>query len=160
MTEQRNREVEEAFAQKNSRDVVRKLSRLVRLKCEKQKVQVSALSQTERIPVCLNMFDFEVRNGGFCQFFDNSSGDDWPELKTILEMIGAVETAELLDQALTVFPEKTPSIDNIVRREQLNQMDHREFDILYGLDKKYYSKEENIFALAVEYLGKHKADFS
>ena len=160
MNEQRKREIEEAFAQENSKDVLQKLSRLVRQKCDEQKIQISSLSLVERIPNRLLMFNFEVRNGGFCQYFDNSSGDDWPELRDILESIGAVNTTNLLEQALSIFPNGTPATNNAAIREQLNEMDDSGFDILYALDKKYYSQEENIFTLAVNYLKMRKDDFS
>jgi hypothetical protein len=58
----------------------------------------------------------EVNNGGFHQYFNNSSGDNTAEAIEALETIGASAAANLLRQAAAMFrgicPRRTESRDS------------------------------------------------
>ena len=50
-------------------------------------------------------FEDEINNGGFHQFFNNSSGDNSAETAIALETIGAPATADIAKRAIARFPD-------------------------------------------------------
>ncbi len=51
-------------------------------------------------------FEREISNGGFNQYFNNSSGDFAHETILSLKLIGADKTADILQNAINEFPNK------------------------------------------------------
>jgi uncharacterized protein DUF4375 len=65
--------------------------------------EISVLSEQERVIFLVNMLIGDVLNGGFHQYFYNSSGTNHHETERSLMAIGATEEANLLIQARQVF---------------------------------------------------------
>jgi hypothetical protein len=80
----------------------------------------------------------EVNNGGFHQYFNNSSGDNTAEAIEALEIIGASAAANLLRQAAAMFPGNMPLKNREKRLEILMDKfpDTDEFD---DLDNEFYA---------------------
>lgn len=64
----------------------------------------------------------EVQNGGFEQYFGNSTGDDHHKLRVYLKKINAQELLQVVDSACSVFPRKTPGMAQPARARQLDRM--------------------------------------
>jgi hypothetical protein len=64
----------------------------------------------------------EVHNGGFHQFFWNSSGDAARETRDALAAIGLPEVLALFDCALSAFPRSTPERNRKKRKRALDSM--------------------------------------
>src|SRR3954469_7873166 len=79
-----------------------------------------SLSAAERIAYCVDALEREVNNGGFEQFFANSSGDTSAETHAALETIGAPAAASLVKSAAGVFPGGAPPADRDARLEMLH----------------------------------------
>lgn len=82
----------------------------------------------------------EVCNGGFHQFFSNSTGVLAPEALAGFEAIGIPEWAALLFSAMKVFGSDYPR-DRDQRNVLLTQPDGRrreEWDPFYELDERFY----------------------
>ena len=102
----------------------------------------------------------EVNNGGFEQYYINSSGQYYKELPSAFASIGAVKFAALAEKANIVFEEKKdlynkPDLSaeefvGLYENSPLNDYDV-EFHSLY--------EEENLYDLLVEYIRKNKNDF-
>src|SRR5258705_3440499 len=58
----------------------------------------------------------EINNGGFNQFFFNSSGDFAHETMSSLRIIGATKTAHILQQAIDQFPSSKVPQDRLQRQ--------------------------------------------
>ncbi len=101
----------------------------------------------------------EVNNGGFNQYFFNSAGDYAQDTVKALQDIGANYTAELLQQAISIFSEKTPSPDRYKRQEQLEKIGEEGEIFLSELDQKFYVYTDPIGALLVDYVKKYKEKF-
>ena len=78
-------------------------------------VGFAGMSEAEQTAYCLDCLEREVNNGGFDQFFVNSSGDTSLETITALDRLGAHHTADLVRRAVAVFPNGDPSSDRDVR---------------------------------------------
>ena len=101
----------------------------------------------------------EVNNGGFVQFFDNSSGQFASEIVQAFIKIGAEKTAEICRKAVEAFGQELP-VDWEERRSLLDQIaDAAVADVLDACDTAFYSYEENLEALNAAYIRKHIEHF-
>jgi Domain of unknown function (DUF4375) len=77
-----------------------------------------ALSSAERIYFCACLLDGEVYNGGFEQYFTNSSGDHYYETQASLSALDLSECLDLLRQAkLIVFGRENVPVDRQARTQ-------------------------------------------
>src|SRR6185436_19730334 len=77
----------------------------------------------------------EVNNGGFSQFFFNSSGNFTHETVVSLNAIGANKTAKILQEAIDQFPLSKVPIDQEERRELLEKIESEADPIWSELDQ-------------------------
>lgn len=99
----------------------------------------------------------EVCNGGFHQFFGNSTGVLVPEALVGYRSIGLVRCAEIVDTAIRMFGESYPR-DRKSRLTRLSDLKgkgdtRKEWDPFYELDDRYYAsaEEEKLFEAADRY---------
>ena len=152
----RLKEIEEAFEWNEPFDVI---LALVHFSYDRMgDLQWEELPRGLRIALLVNEFDSQVANGGFQQYFFNSSGEYALETLGILQAVGARETAQLLEQALTVFPNSEPSQDNAQRADQVARLNDDQLKKLESLSQAYYQQNENLFEVTASYLGEHKSE--
>jgi hypothetical protein len=111
-----------------------------------------------RLVYLLWCFDGEVHNGGFDQLFFNSLGDHCLEILDGLRRIRANKSTELLEKALSWFPESMPSSDRETRWKQLEQYENDEKyeSGLDDLDKEFYKYEDNLAELLHNFVRSNK----
>lgn len=90
--------------------------------------------------------DSEICNGGFHQFFSNSTGVLAPEALKGFRAIGLQECAELVEAAIDKFHTSYPR-DRGVRHAALQAIElpgekREQWDPFYDLDDKYYAAKE------------------
>ncbi len=96
------------WATKDPKDFVIALNEAIMAKGEYGE-NFAALTEAERVLCLVDILEMEVNNGGFEQYFDNSSGDHVPETVGALRAIGADWAAELLEKALAPFGDSYPA---------------------------------------------------
>ena len=101
----------------------------------------------------------EINNGGFNQFFCNSSGDNTHETILSLKAIGAGKTADILQKTIDQFPNKTVPKDRDERTEIVEKIEELADRVWNDLDKMFYEYEENLNDLNIEYVKKYKDFF-
>ena len=101
----------------------------------------------------------EINNGGFNQFFCNSSGDNAHETILSLKAIGADKTADILQKAIDQFPDKTVPKDRDERTEIVEQIEDVADEVWDELDQKFYAYEDDLNTLNIEYIKKYKDFF-
>lgn len=101
----------------------------------------------------------EINNGGFNQYFHNSSGDYAHETLTSLQLIGADKTADILRQAIEQFPgSKVPN--NIQERQNiLEQIEGKANEVWEQLDEKFYTYVDNLNELNLNYVRQNRSSF-
>jgi hypothetical protein len=105
------------------------------------------------------MLDAEVRNGGFSQYFFNSSGDDWRDTLAGLEVMGSKERLAIFREALAKFGAAGPSGDREKRMEQLAKIANAEEKLFDQFDSRYYKSTEIIDVLVMRYVLKNPEAF-
>lgn len=121
---------------------------------------MSALSEPERIFFITQSVEMEVNNGGFEQFFFNSSGNFSNEIVDAFNKIGAIKTAEICQKAISAFGTEIPK--NRAKRQDLmaSLEDSGICDIFYECDIDFYDYPDNLDELNYEYILKNKDYFS
>lgn len=115
-----------------------------------------SLSHVERVLYHVYWLESEVNNGGFDQFFFNSSGDYALDTPAALDEIGAHHTANLVRRALGIFPGGSPSRDRKQRIEQLDSMEETIRDQFDDLDSEFFEYQDPLGELQVKYMVANK----
>jgi len=117
------------------------------------------LNAGEKAAIAIWELDGEVNNGGFDQYFFNSSGDHALEAVPALKLVGAVKTEALVRKALTAFPHGVPSEDRDIRCEQLDRIEVGVPALWRDLEDEYYAEPEDLTELVFAYCHQRRSDF-
>jgi hypothetical protein len=101
----------------------------------------------------------EVNNGGFSQYFLNSTCDSTPFVVTALETIGAPTTADICKRAIeTAFPNGLPRSEDAIRSAAASFTDEI-LAALEPLDQEFFSYPHNLTDLLFAYVSCHPQEF-
>ena|SRR5690554_3468216 len=117
------------------------------------------LTEQQKIFFFNQNLEREINNGGFNQYFINSSGDNSHETILSLKSIGADKTATILQKAIEQFPDKAVPKDRDERIEVVEQIEEIADEIWSELDEKFYEYEDDLNSLNIEYIKKYKDFF-
>ena len=121
---------------------------------------MSVLSEPERIFYITQTLEMEVNNGGFSQFFYNSSGNFSNELVGAFTAIGANATAAICQKAISAFGRDIP-VDSDEREKMLDELESDEIDeILEECDSAFFDYEDNLNELNYNFVMKNKESFT
>ena len=101
----------------------------------------------------------EVNNGGFNQYFYNSSGDFAHETLISLRSIGANKTADILQQSIDQFPNSVAPKDRSERQNILEQIEDKSNEVWEDLNQKFFLYEDNLHDLNIEYIKQNRSSF-
>lgn len=120
---------------------------------------LNILSEPQRNFYFNQNLEKEINNGGFDQYFINSSGENADETVKSLKLIGANHTAELLQKAIDQFPGKTVPKDWDNRNEQVRKIEKTAMAIWEVLDQAFYEYVDDLNTLNIEYVRLNKEYF-
>lgn len=103
--------------------------------------------------------DGEVNNGGFEQFFFNSSGSVMDEAIAGAELTGAAANAEILREAAEVFSEGDVPENREARWRILDALSDGEYEKLSDLDGRWYDHDRELERRMVAYVRAHPEEF-
>ncbi len=121
---------------------------------------LGALSEGQKVFYFNQELEREVNNGGFEQYFFNSSGSYAHETVKSLSIIGAVATAKLLQNAIDQFPNsKVPKTTE--ERYELMQNLWPDFSnpAWAALDERFFAYEDNLSELNLEFVRVYREQF-
>jgi|SRR5664279_383486 len=95
------------------------------------------LTEHQRLFYLNQNLEREVNNGGFEQYFRNSSGDNAHETILSLNAIGAYKTADILQQAIDQFPNKQISKDREERIKSIKQIEEAVNEVWNKLEQNF-----------------------
>lgn len=117
------------------------------------------LSLAEQQYFAVGLLKGEVDNGGFSQYFFNSSGAYAREALSGLKAINAEKTVEIMRDAMATFGKDGPSRDRAARQDQLAKLFTAQDKEFERLDKQFYASKERIYVLMLLYVADHAKDF-
>ena len=122
--------------------------------------RLEKLSAAQRVFHLNQNFEREVNNGGFEQFFFNSSGDNADETVSSLEAIGAFKTAELLRHAIARFPDgKVPADSDERQVLMVNTWPEGSSTTFGEFDERFYAYEDPLTDLNFDWIRSNAGDF-
>ncbi len=101
---------------------------------------INALNAAEQVVFLIADLDSEVAINGLIGYYDNSSGNHPREVVNALEQIGAIQSAELIGEANSQFPDSSPPHDRIERH-----------NLLWSLDEESRERIEHICDAFMDY---------
>ena len=111
-----------------------------------------ALTEAEKHLLAIERLDAEVNNGGFAQYYFNSSGDNWQDAHNGLAAIGAETRHRLMSATLETFGDVEPAVDRESRTSQLSKIVRKKEDPFNEQDSTWYKiKDENLDRLIFKY---------
>lgn len=117
---------------------------------------MDALNEKQRTFYITYTLEGEVNNGGFWQFFFNSSGDMANEAVSAFEKIGANKTAEICKKAVSVYGDSVPQNRDERQSLLIDDVD----EILNECDSAFYKYEDDLTALNYQFIINNKDSFS
>ena len=124
------------------------------------RVDFEALSLAERVFRAIWELEGEVNNGGFDQYFFNSSGDTAFAVVDALKAIGADSTAQILAAANALFPGLSPPRDRDARQSLLAGFEPEQQATLERLDQQFFLYPDNLTELLHDYVKRNSAEIS
>lgn len=114
-------EIKDIFTDNNDESL---LMNLVERITSKPDFDIHKLSDTERNLVAVVTAQALIDNGGFRYFFESHIQDsaDYTLFVDAYQTVGAEDSAQVIDQALSLFPEKKPPSDYHERRRLLDRI--------------------------------------
>ena len=149
--------VDEALAHESDNDFAIAMSNF--LFAREEAVGYDSLNPGERVIFCLDGLEREVNNGGFQQFFLNSSGDHSLDTPGALRALGAPRVAAIVEHALAVFPGQQPARDRDAREAQVEGLGPAALAELERLDAAFLAYPEPLARLERSYVQAHRAEF-
>ena len=120
---------------------------------------IDGLSDPQRTFYFNQNLEREINNGGFNQYFVNSSGQFAHETLLSLKAIGANKTADILQSAIDQFPDKNVPKDSDTRQECVEQIEDTANEIWDELDQKFYEYQDDLESFNLDFVKKYKDDF-
>ena len=103
--------------------------------------------------------DMDVTNGGFSQYFVNTSGDYWPAAVVAFEAIGSLARQKVEQDAVALFGVPSPSTDRTARQKQLSKLIRRDEDCFEPLDERYFAAGDVVEVLLARYVAGNIEEF-
>jgi uncharacterized protein DUF4375 len=127
-----------------------RLSEAFEMACARYRdVGFDCLSEIERMLVAIWALEADVNNGGFHQYYFNSSGDTACYAPAALRAIGAPIMAGIVDKANSLFGPIGPPVSRDERQQALSALTEQMWD---DLDRQFYEYPEDISWLLEQFL--------
>ena len=155
-------DIDEIWQMQDKEDFVSTMSQYIAQKCNYGD-NMENLNEKERVFYITQALEMEVNNGGFLQFFFNSSGMFANELVASFEAIGAKKTSEICKKAISIYGNEVP-MDREKREELLTSDDEEEDEKIEALlnecDDEFFEYEDDLLELNYQFILKNKDSFS
>jgi hypothetical protein len=116
----------------------------------------SSLSEEERVILAIEALEREVNNGGYRQFFENSSREYAPIIVLALERIGCAKTTAITQEAIDALNLPAPTADAIEAALEGDEPDEE----LNTCDEAYFKAGEDIAGKLFTFIKTNKKTIS
>lgn len=117
------------------------------------------LSIPQKHVLAVRMLIDQVNNGGFLQYFINTSGDYWRDAEAGLDAVGATSDKHIFKESLKLFGSDIPSVDRQARHQQVAAIAEKEDRPFEEMESEFYKDKADREVLLLQYMLKHMEDF-
>jgi hypothetical protein len=121
--------------------------------------EMNELTEPQQLFYYIQCLEREVNNGGFNQYFINSSGEFAHQTIDALKRIGAHTTVDILQKAIGQFPDGKVPQDRDERNEVVEQIEEMANEVWNELDQQFYEYADDLNALNMSFVRQHKVYF-
>lgn len=121
--------------------------------------KIDKLNSSQQTFLYVENLEREINNGGFNQFYFNSSGDFSQESVIALLEIGADKTAEIVKKANSEFKKGIVPKDRTERQNELELIEQKAEENWNKCDSEFYKYQDNLTELLIAFVIKNRADF-
>jgi hypothetical protein len=114
------------------------------------------LRPAEQALIAIWELEQEVYNGGFLQYFQNSSGNHVPFICDVLRRVGASKVTSIMERAIALAGPGVPWDDEIKRFTVLDTLSDENKNKLSQLDHEFYEQLDDLNLMLFRYLSKHR----
>jgi len=120
---------------------------------------IEKLNSSQQAFLFVENLEREINNGGFNQFYFNSSGDFSKETVNSLIEIGAEKTAKIVENANSEFDNGNVPTDRIERQNKLELIEEKAEENWEKCDAEFYKYQDDLTELLIAFVLKNKSDF-
>jgi hypothetical protein len=124
------------------------------------RIDYGALSPPERVFRAVWELEAEVNNGGFHQYFWNSSGTLVPDAAGALRAIGASKMSKIVEQAIEAVGHDIDWSDDSVRRATLDALAPAAVATLDEFDEAFFAYPDDLTTLLCKYVSEHRKEIN
>ena len=121
--------------------------------------KLEKLTQPQKIFYFNQYLEKEINNGGFNQYFYNSSGNFAHQTVISLRQINAIKTSDILQLAIDQFPNSIVPKDRSERQEILENIEEKADKVWEQLDKRFFEYEDNLYNLNIDFIKQNRSSF-
>ena len=129
---------------------------------EKEYETVMSWNEARQAIYIIWILEAEVNNGGFNQFYFNSSGQFYKRLPGALKLVGADQFANLTERANQIYEENKDRLEEFDDGTMESFSDSYKDNPLNDLDTEFYElyKSENLEQIQVKFIKSNKSKFT
>jgi hypothetical protein len=116
------------------------------------------LSLPEQVFCSIWELESQVNNGGFDQYYFNSSGDTAFAVESALRTIGAHHCADIVRRANSMFEGGAPPRDRLARQAAWDAISDDSKDRLDDLDHEFFQYPDDLTSLLYDYVVSHREE--
>lgn len=120
---------------------------------------IEKLNPSQRIFLLVENLEREINNGGFNQFYFNSSGDFSKETVNALLEIGAKKTADIVKKANSEFKNGSVPKDRTERQNELQSIQEQAEANWNKCNSEFLEYQDNLTELLIAFVIKNKSEF-
>lgn len=138
--------------------IVMEIDTYLNKKCEYGE-KIDGLNESQKVLLIVENLEREINNGGFHQFYFNSSGNYANETIDALTKIGANKTVEIVKKANLEFKKGVVPKDRVKRQNELELIKEKAEENWNKCDLEFYEYNDDLTELLMVFVLKHKSDF-
>lgn len=120
---------------------------------------LDVLNTSQRLVVIIENLEREINNGGFNQFYYNSSGEYANETVHLLKKVGANRTAEIVEEANREWENGFVPKERTKRRQVLERIEIKTDSVWSKCDTEFLEYEDDISGRLIEFVKNNRQDF-
>jgi hypothetical protein len=151
-------DIDKVLQNPNQEESIFEIDSLLNVKCD-YGAKIERLNASQKTFLLIENLEREVNNGGFDQFYFNSSGDFANETISALEEIGAYKTAEIVRTANSELKNGNVPKNQTERQKQQEIIRENAIETWNKCDEQFYRYEEDLSSLLIKFVRNHKQDF-
>jgi hypothetical protein len=110
------------------------------------------LTRQEKTIEYIEELEREVNNGGFSQFFFNTSGNYTNGVIQALKDVGSTKFLKIVESAISQFPNSEVPKDRQQRQVLLANIEIKANPVWDKLNNEFYKYEEDLYGLMLAYI--------